>query len=296
MKIHAEGKDSNGFLTIQKNVLSIYNENRDLIGFTVLTFKRGGSVKSGPTAFFVGSRSSGYGQLLREALSQYLRSKGYRKIYCTATVVNKEVVNYLLSAGYKIECQLKAQYGMFDELVMGKILLPSEPVLLNYKSEFAKDTLALVGLPTEADEAAISSFIQKHFSLDIVKVSKKVSSAFVKDSFRSPDLSYEQKPKTIIVSKTHKKILALCICLPKRGGSFKAVLLSGKVSRTVLENIIRGAEREGKKKRRKKIYFTVPENRLDHIECLKKLKYRFEGTLHEPYQRGINIFIFSKQF
>lgn len=300
LKIHSEGKDKVGFLTVQKLVLSIYNESKTLIGFTVLTFKRGGSVKSGPTVFFEGFRNQGYGQLLRTSLHSYLLKRKVRKIYCTATVVNRDVVNYLLAAGYKVECQLTRQYGIFDELILGKILIPSRPSRLkNIATECRKklesSKLISTGTPKKSDKGPLIAFIQRTFSKDFTKISKKVASSFVEDSFRNSDLAYEQKPKTILIGKLKNELIAACICLPKRGGSFKAVLLSDMdLPSLVFKELIFAVESIATKQRRSKIYYTVPEYRFDHIQNLRELKYSFEGVLIEPYSMNENVHIYSK--
>lgn len=262
-----------------------------------MTFKRGGSVKSGPTVFFYNYRHQGYGQLLRTQLHDYLKKKGFRKIYCTATVVNRDVVNYLLEAGYKVECQLERQYGIFDELVLGKILIPTKRKLKKIVfSGFEQRKPTYCGRPVKSDKEQTASFIKDQFSEDIVAISTKVAKKFTLDSFRNIDLSYEQKPKTLLISKRSNSIVAACICLPKRGGSFKAVLLSEKQRSESLTELLKCVEKEAQRQNRKKIYFTVPEHRIDHLEQLRNSKYHYEGTLIEPYTRGINVHILSKIF
>ena len=53
------GYDPNGILTVRKEVMAIETGTRTLLGFTTLTHKVGGSVKTGPTVPLRGKRKRG---------------------------------------------------------------------------------------------------------------------------------------------------------------------------------------------------------------------------------------------
>lgn len=263
----------------------------------VLTYKRGGSVKTGPTIFFRQYRDKGYGLLLRKSIEKWVLREGGRKVYCTATVNNRAVVNYLLSANYTIEAQLKNQYGQFDELIFGKILCDSnksvkyrelEPI--SVKAQISD----LNKIPHLFDE--IVKFLQVEFSKDIVKINTSSARSFLKDSLRSgEDIPYEEKPKIALVVHHDEKILGLVILLPKRGGAIKGVISFGYNSLKNLRELIKKSEAVARKAKRHKIYFTIPDNRFDLISVLKEEKFQTEGILRKPYKENINIIVSSKQ-
>lgn len=295
LNIHKQGYDPVGFLTLKKEIISILNERKSLIGFCVLTYKRGGSVKTGPTIFLKRYQKHGYGILLRKALEEKLKQEGMRKVYCTSSSNNKAVVRYLLASGYKVEIQLAKQYGIYDELVFGKFLIetPSQNIPL-VLPDLQKNPGILHEVNIEKLKTQFVDFIQKQFSIDVIEISKKVAKNFVRDSFRSKDLTYEDKPKKIFAFSFRNKIGATALLLPKRGGSIKCVLLSSVKNVKLIREMINKVEEYAIQENRHRLYFTIPENRLDIIHALKEENYKIEGILHSPYKANVNFYVIFK--
>src|SRR5690349_633528 len=61
LRIHDLGYDPTGFFTTKKEVLEILDLRKRVIGFTTLTYKSGGCVKTGPTILRKPYRGKGYG-------------------------------------------------------------------------------------------------------------------------------------------------------------------------------------------------------------------------------------------
>src|ERR1019366_4975833 len=127
LRIHDLGFDPAGFFTMRKEVLSISNERNVCIGFTTLTYKSGGCVKTGPTILLPGSRGRGYGQSARRAIEEHVVRLNARKLYCTCAETSEETTRYLLASGMRVEAHLANHYSTtHNELVFGKLLVTDE--------------------------------------------------------------------------------------------------------------------------------------------------------------------------
>lgn len=232
------------------------------------------------------------------AVESWVLNNNCRKIYCTATINNKGVISYLLKSSYVIEAQLKSQYGMFDELVFGKILKNDNRAIKYRKLPTSKVKADISELSNNQDLLPkLVDFMKEEFSEDIVKISKKVAESFLKDSLREDSsISYEKKPKYTLISHKDGKIFGCAILLPKRGGAIKAVLSFGFENVGELQRLIKKCEKFAKDKKRHKLYFTIPDDRFDYIEALKRLGYETEGILRKPYKKNKNIIVSSKTF
>ncbi len=117
LRIHDLGFDPSGFFTRKKEVFGIHNSNETCIGFTTLTHKSGGCVKTGPTVIFPKYRSTGYGQATRKAIEEYVLRFKARKLYCTCPETSEDTIRYLLASGMRVEAHLanrrpKARSGL----------------------------------------------------------------------------------------------------------------------------------------------------------------------------------------
>lgn len=274
-------------------MLSVINEGKRLIGFTVLTYKKGHSVKTGPTLFFEEFRNDGYGYLLRTAIENRVRRKGFKKVYCTATISNKRVVNYLLSSGYKIEVQLSKQYGLHDELIFGKFVDESKKRIVKKDSLHSRGGTCRKVDRHDAKNPTLINFIREEFSKDIIKISKKNSEAFIVAGLEE-ETSYLKKTKRLFIAENRNEVLAAAICLPKRGGAQKIVLLSRTENLKTLAHLLKLIESDAKQKGRKKLYITLPENKRSLHDLLIKNGFLLEGFLEQPYKRNVNVYIYSK--
>ena len=95
--------------SMAKRILQIYYRG-EFIGFVVVTFKHGGTLKTGPVILLDQYRDRSLGQQLRSFLHAAAPRGGLRKVYCTTNVNNAPGVQYLLRSSYRVEAHLSKQY------------------------------------------------------------------------------------------------------------------------------------------------------------------------------------------
>ena len=122
---HLTGEDPRGLFTKKRTIWKCLVDG-NIIGFSLATEKRGGSVKFGPTALSPEYRSRGLGSMFKRKLERIYGQAGFRKAYCTVGLDNQNAVAYLRELGYRIEVHFKDHFRFrYDEVVFGKYLLES---------------------------------------------------------------------------------------------------------------------------------------------------------------------------
>jgi predicted transcriptional regulator/RimJ/RimL family protein N-acetyltransferase len=292
LRIHDLGRDPSGFFTEKKEVLTIWS-NKTPVGFTTLTYKRGGSVKSGPTILYSEFRKRGYGAATRASIETYARRQGMRKVYCTCPADNFEVMKYLLASGYRVEAHLELHYSSdHSELVFGKVIGP------NVGAKALK-------LPTNDESGRIQKVdhfqleplvesIQSMFGSGWVTASKTFVKQLINDAREAETVKYAGKPKFLICVKGQEKCIASAILLPKRGGSLKAFLLRATANKATLRRLINACEQRAIKLQRRKIYFLHPLPDHEIVDLLTSRNYVVEGVLRAPYVEGRDVVVVSK--
>lgn len=104
---HQLGIDPDGYFTIKKTIWKGINDNNEVVAFTVISEKRGGSIKFGPTIVNKAKRGTGIGSSFRSLVESEYSSRGFRKSYSTTNLSNLAAILYILKIGYKIELHLK---------------------------------------------------------------------------------------------------------------------------------------------------------------------------------------------
>jgi hypothetical protein len=104
------------------------------------------------------------------------------------------------------------------------------------------------------------------------------------------------KPREIYIARTKDEILAMALCLPKRGGGTK-ILLATRTSHIdsllqIISRIETDTKRSGKNIR--KLYSLVPT--LDSIlqKAFYQTGFHSEGVLDRPYRTSDDLMVFSK--
>ena len=127
--IDRNGVDPNGYFTLGKEVWVAFNAmTNDFIGFEVITRKRGGSIKLGPTFVSPDQRGSQYARKMIDLLLHEYVKCGARKVYVTAPLSNDAtaVLDYA-QLGLKLEAILSDHYKQGSaERICGKILVATD--------------------------------------------------------------------------------------------------------------------------------------------------------------------------
>jgi predicted transcriptional regulator len=291
LRVHAAGVDPFGFLTESKEVLVICDDQRRTIGFTTLTSKRGGAVKSGPTILFRPYRQMGYGAATRQAIEARVRSKGMRKLYCTAPEIAPDVVQYLLASGMRIEAHLERHYtDRHNELVLGKVLTASRPRREHdvTRTQGRGKVVDPTGLPhRELVQQIEAMFTATWFSPRSNFMVRVIESAL-------EDKPGHPKPRTLVCAAAGRECIAAVLLVSKRGGAAKVLLLRATDDRQTVMRLIRQAEQRGRELERRKLFFLHPIEDARGVWLLRQAGYVPEGLLREPYTPGQDVIVLSK--
>jgi predicted transcriptional regulator len=291
------GHDPNGILTVRKEVMAIENPNNALIGFTTLTHKLGGSVKTGPTVLLPGKRKLGWGSAARRAITEKAKSERIRKLYCTCPDWDMPVVSYLLRAGYKIEAHLARHYTPRNgELIFG-LQLTNHARARRNRSPTRSEVAAKPVAATNFSKTEVVSAFKNLFSNTWTRVSAVTASQMIGGYFRpSKRMTYEEKPIALLAIATRKRIVGLVLLVPKRGGAVKALLMSETGHRGTLQGLLALAEDAVRAAGRRKLYFLHPIADDEIISLFVARGYTAEGVLRSPYQQGQDAAVYSRFF
>jgi predicted transcriptional regulator len=293
LRIHDLGFDPAGFFTTKKEVLSINNARGACIGFTTLTYKSGGCVKTGPTILVPQHRSVGYGQATRRSIEEYVLRSNARKLYCTCPETSAETIRYLLASGMRIEAHLANHYSTtHNELVFGKLLVMDES-----KVSFVSASSTVpceVADPKTLDRRQLVSDFKEMFE----RIWPPVSDVFVRELLRqSVDqkaTEHREKPKRLVCVGRGGRVFGAVVLLPKRGGAVKGLLLRNTGHKGTLRKMIDGALEIVAELGGRKLYFLHPIVDAESIIFLKSQRFQAEGLLVAPYVPGQDVAVMSR--
>jgi predicted transcriptional regulator/RimJ/RimL family protein N-acetyltransferase len=293
---HMKGADPVGYFTKSKTVHRLeMGPERLIIGYTVTTHKRGGSVKFGPTFLLEDYRGQGFGPRVRRQMDDDLRRSGSRKSYCTIPSTNKAALGYLLKADYRIEAHLKAHYSEdHDELVLGKVLTPTASVSLREMRARYSSTPRMREENPSANE--IWSLLGNTMRHDYGGIDRSFAESIHLAALRYKQGDYSSKAKRVFTLRDGGKLRGLAVCTPKRGGSVKIapfICPFGESSGALFMDFIAGKLKEIPGMR--KLYVLLPLRDLAMQGALRSRGFTPEGTLVEPYKAGSDIRIMSRE-
>lgn len=290
LEIAESGEDLEGFMTTGKTVCSIESGNA-LIGFAVFTFKLGGSVKTGPVMLLERYRNSGIGRKLRTAIHAILLRAGYRKVYATVPSTNAPALQYLLASGYELEAHLKRQYHPnHDEFVLGYMLSDVRGCAPEFIRPIAP-AWTFEGVTLESTEVA--GFLRDEFSAAYTPVSAEWASRQI----RLATLTGQMFKPRYIFAASGGRLVAVAVCLLKRGGSLKIIVLSQTAHRESLTRFIEYCVRElgGKSGVRiRRVYTLVPAGDIEIIESFRSAGFSSEGVLKQAFNAGSDDLVLGK--
>ena len=294
LRSHDAGTDPNGFITRSKEVLVALDERARAVGFTCLTYKYGGSVKTGPTILRASARARGYGQATRRAIERYVAGTGFRKLYCTCPDVAHDVIKYLLGSGMTVEAHLGRQYAtQHGELVLGKILRRPRP------RPTPRPSLTSLGgrvVPCSAlARKPLAAYLQRGMRAFGLQLPRTVLDRVVTESLLDEVSQIDEKPKRLVCVARKGTCITAVVLVPKRGGAIKAMLLRGTSDTSSLRSALRRAEKISNELGSRKLYFIHPLRDSEGNDLLRDAGFEGEGLLKSPYGPGVDLIVFSKR-
>lgn len=291
LKVHDLGHDPVGFFTARKEVLEIWSRRR-LVGFTTLTYKSGGCVKTGPTILFKKFRRRGYGLATRRAIEERI-SPTARKIYATCPEREKNVINYLLASGMRVEAHLERHYATtHNELVFGKLLVADEPFKFSAKRSLASIPGRLRDPSSFSRKILVKDFTRL-FSLTWSPVSRRFARAIVAQAL-SPGHSQKVKPKRLLCLDHRGRCIAAIVLLTKRGGAVKGVCLRGTSHTPSLHVLLEAACALSVDLHARKVYFLHPLSDSHFLGLMRSNSFQSEGLIRAPYRVGQDAVVMSR--
>lgn len=277
----ASGGQLNGIFTSRKRVIQIQSDGA-LAGFSVLTEKVGGSVKTGPTVLLKKFRGKGLGVALRNQIHDLARALGFRKVYCTAPLDRQDVLGYLLAAGYRIEAHLKTRYHKgHDELVLSWVA----DSCVGQPHHYVRELHSLSSIQRlRTVDPDVGSLLQSQCSLTMEGLGpawgmRQIKAAAAQAKGRAKD----NRPRVVFVGRGLGPINAI-LCAPKRGGSVKLVLASRTGHTRSNRELIRyAASALYKDPSVRNLYANVPVQDQDLYDALTAEGFQAEGLLRRPY-------------
>ncbi len=295
--------DEHGYFTLGKDIWILLVDNK-IVGFEVITRKRGGSIKLGPTYISPDFRGKGLAKKMIELLCREYKNNGARKVYVTAPLNNYSTskLDYE-NLGFKLEAVLYKNYSNKNsERVCGKFLntnllcnknsnpvrvnegpLTIEKILKNNISKFSFDD------------------IKMYIEENMCKYFDDIDVTFVKSLCRvvekSDKLIYDEKNKDAYFSIDKNEISSLAIATPKRGGNYKVspFIISDKyLNKNNVDLMVNSIEQGATNLNRKKISIFIPVCEVKISNYISNNGYICEGIIREPYKPGVDIIIFSK--
>lgn len=293
LDIHKKGIDVNGILTTKKKVLGVISQDGNLLGFTTVTFKIGGSMKTGPSILLSQYRGKGFGLALRTSLVVYAKKHNIRKLYCTCPDNDNDLTLHFIRSGYNVEAHLASHYATsHGELVFGRLLRSN---MKQRTTPISRSKRVLLTQPPVAfDRKVIAKSLTTGFAANWVGISMRTAQALLDKALLASGLTYEEKPVSMIVCKDIEECAAFGLLIHKRGGASKLLLWTTSHHVESLKNLIKEIMAIARKDQRKKVYCLHPWSDLFVIGHLKACGFQCEGILREPYKQGKDLMVLSK--
>jgi predicted transcriptional regulator/GNAT superfamily N-acetyltransferase len=285
------GDDAEGFLTLSKSIRAIHFKKK-CVGYVVVTFKHGGSVKTGPVILAEDYRQKGVGKALRTAIHTAVRRVGYRKVFGTVPSNNPPAYQYLLSSGYRVEAHLnRAYHSDNDEFVLGRILFPNRgtgPEFVRQLSPTSKFNVISRPSPEHVSFLA-REFVSAYCSVPEDWAQRQLKLACAGGSNFKPRFAF---------AAFDSALLCVAICILKRGGSAKLIVLSrtghqlsltGFIDYIIEQVTVRAIVPI------RRFYTQVPLKDSDMIQAYSDAGFSPEGVIQQPFSPNVDTVLLAKQ-
>jgi RimJ/RimL family protein N-acetyltransferase len=290
-------RDPFGYFTIGKEIFASYIDGQ-CAGFTVVTKKRGGSAKIGPTAVFPAFRRTGVATALRDAVERKLfEEQGIRKLYMTVSTANTPALLFNLKRGFQTEGVLREQYRKGgDEIVLGvfgpRFATRGRHTVETRTPFFTSGGADHAGLWPDPDLGELKGFLAPRMEPYFDGLDMGFYEAVVAACHESRQ-RYDRKGKRLIVSRAGGELTAAAVYVPKRGGSVKlspCIADSETAAHALIDTCVDVARTEG----RRKMYAHIPDTMLELAGLLVSKGFVVEAQMREPYKAGVNMLVLGK--
>jgi predicted transcriptional regulator len=295
LEVHDAGQDETGFLTAGKQVLSACSESGTLLGFTTVTHKAGGSLKTGPTLLFPQHLGRGYGVGLRFALEDYALEKKRRKLYCTCPDRSRAVIKNLLSCGFRVEAHLKQHYTLdHSEFIFGKVLSAGPPPQdISFDRSASRSGAVVTAGDLRTGQAA--RFLWQNLPNVLARIPLTSAQRLVAGATEGLEARpFESKPRRILFLKSGGTCVGAAILIAKRGGCMKLVLILATAHTPSIQRLLFAAEFTARRSGTRKVYCVHPAQDAAVVNLLFAHSYVSEGVLREPYRPGVDALVLTR--
>lgn len=297
--IDGHGDDPYGYFTLGKEVWAAFDLDDDFIGFEVITRKRGGSIKLGPTVVCPQKRGKQYAFKIISLLLDIYRGAGARKVYVTAPMSNEPTLSLDFA---QLELQLEAILGDHyregsAERVCGRLLMPA-----TYKGFVPRVGYIVAPIVTYKNGVTVSEEVMRKFVIQNMRLDyDDIDISFTKAILRGATQKtkgYERKPKIVLTLLDKKKLVGLSVIAPKRGGTYKVapfLVAPTYRSRQAVELLASATLDKAQRASCRKLTYVLPVRDCNIITVLTAAGFYGEGILRSPYKPGCDMVVLSKK-
>lgn len=301
IEIDKMGYDEYGFFTLGKDIWIVFYDETP-IGFEVITRKRGGSIKLGPTYLLPEYRGKGFAKVMIEIICDKYIKDGIRKVYVTAPISNYStaVLDYS-KLNFKLEAILCKNYSKnSSERVCGKIFNVknnNEKMCVRVKQGSKLIKKIVKNRLSEIDFEKLNDFVYNNMRYYFNDIDRTFTKTIVDASNEENKLIYEHKGKDSFIVLDGDEIECLVVATPKRGGNYKVspfLISDSYLNENNIIKLVKKIEKSAYLLKRRKISIFVPTGEVVIANTLSLEHYFCEGILKEPYKENCDIIVFSK--
>lgn len=304
LSIELQGRDPYGFFSIGKDIwIAFEKDSEQIIGFEVITRKRGGSIKLGPTYMMSNVRKRGYATEMIEGLIGIYKSLSFRKVYVTAPLshASTAVLDYC-KLKFSLEAILCKHYAKDSSDRVCGLLFDNEircHSALKIRTEYGKGVLTQISIDKEKmfEVSEFSCFIKNNMKDSFSDIDDDFVNSILNGIKNGICSKYEIKGKCVLLGWDNDKLISLSVATLKRGGVIKIVPFLVAEEYINIPNILwilNEIEELAKKNNRRKITLFIPVTDFAITNIISGKGYLSEGVLREPYKKGVDITVFSK--
>jgi hypothetical protein len=304
IKVDGDGYDKFGYFTLGKEVWVISEKSTGIfLGFEVITRKRGGSIKIGPTFLQPEARHKGYATKVIELLCVEYAALGARKVYVTAPSGHKSTA--VLDFYYlklSLEAILSNHYKIGSaERVCGRFLSKKTKVTsLRPRVEFNQEAPGTLLLGTNnlggVSDKVFSEFIINEMKPNYDDIDSDFANAILAGTTRNP-AAYEQKGKVMFTIADGDRLACVAVATAKRGGTFKVApfLISDRYyTEANAETLIVAIVNYAAANKKRKITILLPVRDWSVVNVVMMHQFTAEGVLRSPYKEGVDVVVLSR--
>src|SRR3989339_157404 len=291
LDVNKHGFDNFGYFTQKKDIWT-FHQDKKIIGFTVSTLKRGGSLKFGPTVLLPDKRGLGLGTKLK--LLVELKYPNIRKFYCTVPETNYAGIKSNIRAGYRIEAHLLNQYGNGkNELVFGKLIKPNIPKLFQPFVNINTNSIRILN-GNELDYKNLQEIVHLLLSPWYDDINNEFINGLINGMKQNLDIS--RKCKKVGIALQNEIPIGIIIVTHKRGGATKcSPFILNQNNLVCFQKLLEYASKSFIEFLSRKSYIHIPILQSFTIQNAINLGYKPEGILQEPYKPGIDVLVIGKE-